>query len=513
MGATNSSGRMKGVWMVWMVVGLCCVVYGQQLRVGVICMPGFSHLKPMTIYMKELRARGHEVWLFTGDTMRDKFSHQVDRFYNFTTLSSDELVRIALAPGQQPGLLDFPVRFSIMEQFFLQGMVPLFDELQAENQLPDVLLVDFLTFAGFDIAEKYDLDAVASFPGLYYPFFYKSPFVSGGDLFNRIVQRLATVGISALGKYANLYSNEIRAEFDLPPWERFDKSYFLNHVSFVNSYVPLIEPSNTVSGMVHYVGLGEIDSHSALSDDLLSWIQSKDTPIVYVSFGTVAEQTPEFLDSLFSRMLNCKEFRFVWSLRDRLFESIRERYESSHPEHILRVAWVDQVELLNYVDIFLTHGGYGSLSETIYQSVPIICMPFFADQFLNCDRAEEIGIGRQMSSKDLDAPLCSLLNDVKNDPSVHSIIKEQSEFARVMSKGEGVREAIDKLELIARFGDDWFLPRDANLSLIARFELDLLFIQVFVFFLMGMCCAKCCCAKKRSLSPSQSSNKDKLKKN
>lgn len=46
--------------------------------------------------------------------------------------------------------------------------------------------------------------------------------------------------------------------------------------------------------------------------------------------------------------------------------------------------------------LFITHGGLLSLMETLNAGVPIIGMPFYADQYLNIGRAAVKGYGRRI---------------------------------------------------------------------------------------------------------------------
>jgi len=46
------------------------------------------------------------------------------------------------------------------------------------------------------------------------------------------------------------------------------------------------------------------------------------------------------------------------------------------------------------VKLFITHGGLHSTEETVSNAIPIVGVPFFADQYLNMKIVEQKGYGK-----------------------------------------------------------------------------------------------------------------------
>lgn len=46
------------------------------------------------------------------------------------------------------------------------------------------------------------------------------------------------------------------------------------------------------------------------------------------------------------------------------------------------------------VRLFITHGGLHSIEETVNNAIPIVGVPFFADQYLNIKIVEQQGYGK-----------------------------------------------------------------------------------------------------------------------
>ena len=54
-------------------------------------------------------------------------------------------------------------------------------------------------------------------------------------------------------------------------------------------------------------------------------------------------------------------------------------------------------------DVFITHGGMNSISEALVYEVPMIVIPFMADQPVNARQVETLGLGKRMDYKTLNS--------------------------------------------------------------------------------------------------------------
>ncbi|KAL0402909.1 UNVERIFIED_CONTAM: 7-deoxyloganetic acid glucosyl transferase [Sesamum radiatum] len=79
---------------------------------------------------------------------------------------------------------------------------------------------------------------------------------------------------------------------------------------------------------------------------------------------------------------------FLWVVPANLTAGCRivtELIEGSGNKRGKVVDWAPQEEVLSHPATggFLTHGGWNSTLESIYEGVPMICWPFYADQQVN----------------------------------------------------------------------------------------------------------------------------------
>lgn len=108
----------------------------------------------------------------------------------------------------------------------------------------------------------------------------------------------------------------------------------------------------------------------------------------------------EDFDKKAGRKLSPSQFRVVMSVGDEgmaRFTSNRSEKSimtTSNGTRILFRACVPQLSVLKQADLFITHSGMNSTSETIKYGVPIVAIPLEADQPMNARRAcDELSLG------------------------------------------------------------------------------------------------------------------------
>ncbi|MBP8535913.1 glycosyltransferase [Streptomyces sp. MK37H] len=67
------------------------------------------------------------------------------------------------------------------------------------------------------------------------------------------------------------------------------------------------------------------------------------------------------------------------------------------PPHVHITERLPQPLLLESVDLFLTHGGFNSIRESLRTATPMAVLPQFGDQPGNAQRVEELGLGRRIT--------------------------------------------------------------------------------------------------------------------
>ncbi|MFG2140952.1 glycosyltransferase [Streptomyces sp. NPDC048650] len=115
------------------------------------------------------------------------------------------------------------------------------------------------------------------------------------------------------------------------------------------------------------------------------------------------------------------------------------------PPHVHLTERLPQPILLETVDLFLTHGGFNSVRESLRTATPTAVLPQFGDQFLNARRTQELGLGREITDRSPEG-IAAVCRDVLADTAVHA----QTRRARLaMLALPEVESAVADLEKLA----------------------------------------------------------------
>nr|VDD34529.1 unnamed protein product [Brassica oleracea] len=134
-------------------------------------------------------------------------------------------------------------------------------------------------------------------------------------------------------------------------------------------------------------------SSSLLTRDetCIPWLdKQEDRSVIYVSFGSlVTISESELLEIAWG--LSNSDQPFLWVVRVGMVNGIK--WIEVIPEEVMErlnkngkiVKWAPQQEVLKHQAIggYLTHNGWNSTVESVCEGVPMICLPFIWDQFLN----------------------------------------------------------------------------------------------------------------------------------
>nr|CAD7196729.1 unnamed protein product [Timema douglasi] len=199
--------------------------------------------------------------------------------------------------------------------------------------------------------------------------------------------------------------------------------HFQPSMMFVTTDFIFHNPRPNVPAVVQLSGL-HINSPKPLPKDIKEFMDSAPEGVIYFSLGSNvrsdtmdAQKRHIFLDA-FSEL---PRYHVLWKWEsDRL---------PGQPKNVKIAKWMPQQDVLRHprVKVFITQGGLQSGEEAMAMGVPLIGIPFFADQDFNVNKIVEKRIGLKIDFSEVTKEIVlESLNKIIHDHSFQENIKRLS---------------------------------------------------------------------------------------
>nr|ASK39404.1 UDP-glycosyltransferase [Ginkgo biloba] len=397
--------------------------------------PAQGHINPMMQLAQKLVEDGFIVTFVNTD-----FNHaRIFQANNMAKsgLSTDEveichnirLVSISDGLAPQDSRTDFAKLTNSMENCMGHSFHKLIEEINEKEQHNVTCLIVDINVAcwSLDIAKQYHIPSAAICPAsaATYATFYNIPnLVSAGLLPSNGVfkeQKMVDYSLPSMPpihctRFAWMVGSEEDQEIlfhytlrnieSVRDIESVICNTFLDlEATILNSFPeqdlvcpvgPLI-PSQFFNGNISQSNTGLIATGFWAEElQCLEWLD-KQSPesVIYVSFGSLVILNERQFEE-FALGLEATQRPFLWVVRNDLLDGTTTVFPSGFTERIkdrgCLVSWAPQLSVLSHPSIacFVTHCGWNSTLESISMGVPMICWPYFADQFLNCSYIAEV---------------------------------------------------------------------------------------------------------------------------
>lgn len=346
-----------------------------MLKIVFLNLPGHGHVNPTLPVVTELLDHGHQVTYYNSEEFRPPIERTGALFrpYPEPNFESPKLAHIA-------GNLVDVTRFILAES---KRLLPfLLRELEREQ--PDVVVFDSITLWGMQVAYLLRLPSVSSI----------STFVQEDvkglmnwrDALYLLRQALPAVPdlLRKKRELIRIYGKDV-----FPHKDMFPAIGEQNIVYTSRAFQP---ETPFINESFHFVGPSI--SPATRPDTSFPWEQLRQSqdngrPLIYVSFGTIYHLNQEFYRMVFDTFAD-HEGQFVLSAGSMTDLSTLGRI----PDNFIVRRAVPQLQLLQQVDLFVTHGGMNSVNEGLYYGVPLVVIPQQMEQLLNARQvaAQEAGL-------------------------------------------------------------------------------------------------------------------------
>lgn len=400
-------------------------------RYVAINIPAYGHVNPTLAVVQELVRRGNEVVYYLTEEFRAAVEETGATFRPYQSFMSRP-VSPGGPPAQAGGKPDMAALAKARAS--QEGIAQMLERVQADR--PDYIFYDPLHLWARTIAQALRVPGILS-----------RPMFVANEHFNPLKDHLNLSdgnGRSTLPmpvppqvmERIQAEINEVRRKYDLPP---FDMSSFymydepLHIVYIARAFHPA---GDTFDERFVFVGPSLLHRRDASTDP-------QREPGLYISLGTVFNKRPEFFNLCFDAF-GAQPWQVVMARGPH----VDENAFGPAPANFQIAPYVQQHEVLPRTSVFVTHGGMGSVMESLYYGVPLVVIPPGVEQAATARRVVELGLGIALEQKDLTAEaLREAVERVRSTPAFYERARTMQQWVR---EAGGAQRAADALQSFAQ---------------------------------------------------------------
>lgn len=388
-------------------------------RIVFFCIPAHGHTNPTLGVVRELIARGHQVWYYSYHLMREKIEAT-----GATFVSCDDYDMEQKLTPQEAVRVGKDLAFST--KILVDTTLALDDRVCADmvRLQPDCIVADSMAVWGKAIALKLGI-----------------PFVSSTTTF-AFNQHSAKIMKQSIGDLFKMLFSMPKISRDIKRLQ--DKGYPVNSILDIiqnddNTHTivytsPEFQPcSETFSDKYAFVG----PSIRPAAEN----IEKTKEKLIYISMGTVNNDMLPLYKRCISAFADT-DYQVILSVGNLV--SVAEF--GTLPENVSVYPYIDQIAVLQKSDAFISHCGMNSVSESLYFGVPLVMLPQTSEQGGVASRVLQLGAGVKLSKTDT-ASILNAVNAVLSDGSCRqNAVTISDGFKRCT----GARGAADKILQLCR---------------------------------------------------------------
>lgn len=389
-------------------------------KIAYVGLPAHGHTNPTLPVMKELVQRGHEVLYYNAESFRTKVTPTgVDFRVLPEPMPTEREVSEALHEFINAALI-----ISSMSRHLTRYLIGEFAREQ-----PDLVIYDSTAMWGYIAARTNEIPNIC----------FITTFVLDGSQ--------GAIGLSTMLRF--LWSILPKAP-KLLKWRRsMAQEFGKENSGGITEYADLnivftskeFHPDNNfIDERFQFVG-PSIDPSTRTGD--FPYVQLQDGAKIYISLGTINNLDEDFYHTAFAAFADYPA-QFILSVG----KHIDITQLGTGPGNFIIRNYVPQLDILQRVDAFITHGGMNSVHEGLYYGVPEVVMPQQFEQLLNGKRVAQTGSGILIGDKRpygrvTIQELQRAIHDVLTEPSYH---QNAQHFGQTLAAAGGYLRAAAEIE-------------------------------------------------------------------
>lgn len=388
-------------------------------KIVFFCIPAHGHTNPTLGVVRELVNRGHQVWYYSYNVMREKIESAGATFVSCDDYDMERKLtpKDAVRVGKD---LAFSTKILVDTTLALDDKVC----ADMEKMKPDCIVADSMAVWGKAVAMKFGI-----------------PFVSSTTTF-AFNQHSAKIMKQSMGELFKMIFSMPKVNRDIKRLQ--DKGYPVRNILDIiqnddNTHTvvytsPEFQPSSdTFSDKYAFVGPSIRPAESE--------IEKVKDKLVYISMGTVNNDLLPLYNKFITAFAKT-DYQVILSVGSLV---PMEKF-GKLAENISVFPSVDQIAVLQKADVFISHCGMNSVNESLYFGVPLVMFPQTSEQGGVAARVSQLGAGIKLEKTDVE----SILNAVNNVLDDKSYGQNAAAIAEGFQRCSGAKGAADKIMRVCK---------------------------------------------------------------
>ncbi len=381
-------------------------------------MPALGHTNPSLGLVRELTSQGEKVIYYSFPEFMEKI------------LSTGAEYRES--PGKELGInLAFTSsRLSYLYRAIIETasreIEPSIEIIRTEK--PDYVIHDSLAAWGKFAAIVTNTPSVASIT----TFLFRSYSINLQNVFS-IISRIRPVDLKALSKSAKSV-RYLRKNYGIKETGLLEILVNTSPLNIIYT-IKELQPHGDSYDPAQFKFIGPSISSGRVNAGESDYSGLK-KPLVYISFGTVMHEQADFYKKSFKALCG-----FEGTIVMSVGKAIDINAMGTIPGNFVVRSFVNQMEVLQNADVFVTHGGMNSAHEGLYCGVPLIFVPFQEEQRTVSLQCTALGCGLYLNKLDASAVARAIANVLK-EPAFR---EKSRELSKLLHESNGVKAAVDAI--------------------------------------------------------------------
>ena len=415
------------------------------------CIPAHGHHNPTIAVVKELVKNGNNVKYYSFYEFQEKIESTGAEFIACNEFLPE--ISEDISSGEKNMSKTDMAVVDIQATAKMDGFLT----EQIKEFKPDVIVTDSVCFWGKLIARKHKIPMVVS---------------TTTFAFNK---HSSSYMKNSFAEIMDLIKGQKRVKAELKKLEAYgyhEKSIMslVQNDNYTDTIVYATEKYQPCSDTFskHYAFVGP----SLLTN--LSPQKENERPLVYISLGTIVSNKPDFYK------------KCIEALKDENVDVIISCGRVVEPETLNGLAdnvkvyhSVNQLEVLSKANVFLTHNGMNSTSESLYMGTPMVFFPQINEQRAVARRAEEMGAGIELKEESVQGIHDAIMEVLSKREYAENAMKCSEDFRNAVGS-KGAAEFIETAPHLMPEEDKKNIRREV----IPR-VLELLFWCMAIAFIVG----------------------------